>query len=144
MKEKYYQQAVAGTNLVLIDPELAKVFPDSASVNRALRALVMQRPRRRHHLAVRSKAHPTASDQPYSLRMRRVCIGLQAKSAKRSGHCSEVKQWLLVSKLDPQDVPVTDRGFCLRPIEGEAPGFPFAASMVSKPGFDLKLIQYLQ
>lgn len=29
---KYYQQTIAGTNLVLIDPELAKVFPDSASV----------------------------------------------------------------------------------------------------------------
>ena len=39
VRGKYYQQAVAGTNLVLIDPELAKVFPDSASVNRALRAL---------------------------------------------------------------------------------------------------------
>lgn len=36
---KYYQQAVAGTNLVRIDPEPAKIFPDSASVNRALRAL---------------------------------------------------------------------------------------------------------
>ncbi|MDH5640003.1 MAG: hypothetical protein OEY28_01810 [Nitrospira sp.] len=39
VRGKYYQQAMAGTNLVLIDPELAKVFPDSASVNRALRAL---------------------------------------------------------------------------------------------------------
>ena len=28
-----------GTNLVLVDPELAKVFPDAASVNRALRVL---------------------------------------------------------------------------------------------------------
>ena len=36
---KYYKQAVAGTNLVLVDPDLVKVFPDSASVNRALRAL---------------------------------------------------------------------------------------------------------
>jgi len=39
VRGKYYQRAMAGTNLVLIDPELAKVFPDSASVNRALRAL---------------------------------------------------------------------------------------------------------
>lgn len=36
---KYYKQAMAGTNLVLVDADLAKVFPDSASVNRALRAL---------------------------------------------------------------------------------------------------------
>ncbi len=37
---KYYRQAIAGTNLVLIDPELADVFPDTKSVNRALRLLV--------------------------------------------------------------------------------------------------------
>ena len=37
---KYYRQAMAGTNLVLIDPELAEVFPDAESVNRALRFLV--------------------------------------------------------------------------------------------------------
>jgi hypothetical protein len=34
------RQATAGTNLVLIEPELATVFPDSESVNRALRLLV--------------------------------------------------------------------------------------------------------
>jgi hypothetical protein len=37
---KYYRQAVAGTNLILIEPELARVFRDSESVNRALRLLV--------------------------------------------------------------------------------------------------------
>ena len=36
---KYYQRARGGTNLVLVEPELAKVFPDAASVNRALRVL---------------------------------------------------------------------------------------------------------
>jgi hypothetical protein len=39
VRGKYYQQAIAGTNLVLIEPELADVFPDSESVNRALRLL---------------------------------------------------------------------------------------------------------
>ena len=39
VRGKYYQRAMAGTNLVLVDPDLAKVFPDAASVNRALRAL---------------------------------------------------------------------------------------------------------
>ena len=34
---KNYRQAVAGTNLVLIEPELADIFPDSESVNNALR-----------------------------------------------------------------------------------------------------------
>ena len=37
VRGKYYRQATAGTNLVLIEPELTTVFPDSESVNRALR-----------------------------------------------------------------------------------------------------------
>jgi len=39
VRGKYYKEATAGTNLVLIEPELARVFPDSDSVNRALRLL---------------------------------------------------------------------------------------------------------
>ena len=40
VRGKYYRQAMAGTNLVLLEPDLARVFPDSASVNGALRLLV--------------------------------------------------------------------------------------------------------
>src|ERR1039457_4961876 len=40
VRGKYYRQATAGTNLVLIEPELAEGFPDAESVNRALRLLV--------------------------------------------------------------------------------------------------------
>jgi hypothetical protein len=39
VRGKYYRQANAGTNLVLIEPELTKIFPDTDSVNRALRLL---------------------------------------------------------------------------------------------------------
>ena len=39
VRGKYYKRATAGTNLVLIDPELVALFPDSQSVNRALRLL---------------------------------------------------------------------------------------------------------
>jgi hypothetical protein len=39
VRGKYYRQAAAGTNLVLIEPDLANLFPDSESVNRALRLL---------------------------------------------------------------------------------------------------------
>ena len=39
VRGKYYRQATAGTNLVLVEPELAAVFPDTESVNRALRLL---------------------------------------------------------------------------------------------------------
>jgi hypothetical protein len=40
VRGKYYRQAKAGTNLVLIEPDLATAFPDQESVNRALRLLV--------------------------------------------------------------------------------------------------------
>lgn len=51
IRGKYYKQATAGTNLVLIEPDLAEVFPDGDSVNRALRLLAdaaaAAKPRRR-------------------------------------------------------------------------------------------------
>ncbi len=37
---KYYRQAMAGTNLVLLEPEIARIFPDGKAVNSALRRLV--------------------------------------------------------------------------------------------------------
>ena len=40
VRGKYYERARAGTNLVLIEPDLANVFPDTDAVNRALRLLV--------------------------------------------------------------------------------------------------------
>ncbi len=40
VRGKYFKRAMSGTNLVLIEPDLAKAFPDSESVNRALRLLV--------------------------------------------------------------------------------------------------------
>jgi len=40
VRGKYYRQATAGTNLMLIEPELAEVFRDAESVNRALRLLM--------------------------------------------------------------------------------------------------------
>lgn len=39
VRGKYYKRAMAGTNLVLLEPDVARAFPDSASVNRALRLL---------------------------------------------------------------------------------------------------------
>jgi len=40
VRGKYYRHAASGTNLMLIEPDLAKVFGDAESVNRALRLLV--------------------------------------------------------------------------------------------------------
>lgn len=39
VRGKYYSRASVATNLVLIEPDLARLFPDSESVNRALRML---------------------------------------------------------------------------------------------------------
>ena len=40
VRGKYYKRAIAGTNLVVIEPDLAEAFPDAESVNRALRVLL--------------------------------------------------------------------------------------------------------
>jgi hypothetical protein len=39
VRGNYYRQATAGSNLVLIEPDLMDVFPDGKAVNRALRIL---------------------------------------------------------------------------------------------------------
>jgi len=40
VRGKYTKSYREGTNIVLIDPDLRKLFPDSESVNRALREYV--------------------------------------------------------------------------------------------------------
>ena len=40
VRGKHHAAYRAGTNVVLLDDDVAKAFPDSASVNRALRLLV--------------------------------------------------------------------------------------------------------
>ncbi len=40
IRGKYAKRYAEGQNIVVISPELAKIFPDSATVNEALRALV--------------------------------------------------------------------------------------------------------
>jgi len=39
VRGKYAERYARGTNLVLLDPDVAEVFPDAAAVNQALRAL---------------------------------------------------------------------------------------------------------
>jgi hypothetical protein len=48
VRGKYHERATKGTNLVLLDPDVALAFPDSITVNRALRLL--------RDLAVRTSA----------------------------------------------------------------------------------------
>lgn len=68
VRGKYYQKAAAGTNLVLIEPDLADVFPDTESVNRALRLLAdtaeaVAGPTRRERRAP-NKRHKRAAGKP--------------------------------------------------------------------------------
>lgn len=39
VRGKYYKRAMTETNLILLEPDIARIFPDSESVNRALRLL---------------------------------------------------------------------------------------------------------
>ena len=39
VRGKFYKEYLRGTNVVLLDPDVAAVFPDAAAVNDALRSL---------------------------------------------------------------------------------------------------------
>ena len=39
VRGKFYKEYMKGTNVVLLDPDVAEVFPDSQAVNEALRVL---------------------------------------------------------------------------------------------------------
>ena len=40
VRGKYYERYQQGTNIVVLEPDVAEVFHDAASVNRALRMLI--------------------------------------------------------------------------------------------------------
>ncbi len=40
VRGKYYRRFAEGTNLVLLDPDIADAFPDAKAVNDALRVIV--------------------------------------------------------------------------------------------------------
>ena len=40
VRGKHHRAYKAGTNVVVLDPDVAKAFPDASSVNRALRLLL--------------------------------------------------------------------------------------------------------
>lgn len=43
IRGKYAKQIAEGTNVVVLDPEVAKMFPTSEAVNKALRKLIEDR-----------------------------------------------------------------------------------------------------
>ena len=44
VRGKYAKQFAAGTNLVLLDPDVAHAFPNAAAVNKALRTYLREHP----------------------------------------------------------------------------------------------------
>ncbi len=53
VRGKYYRRLLAGgSNVVVLDRDIAKAFPDSVSVNKALRSVLQGK--RQRHLATRA------------------------------------------------------------------------------------------
>ena len=50
VRGKYAQRLIEATNVVVLDPQVAKAFPNDRAVNKALRGLLRNR---------KSSAHPT-------------------------------------------------------------------------------------
>ena len=73
VRGKYIKQYRAGTNLVLLDPEVAEVFPTDAAVNHALRAVlnmtkVVRLPNEALQPTSRARRRKTGSKQPHAAR----------------------------------------------------------------------------
>lgn len=64
VRGKYYRRILKeGTNLVVLEPDVAKAFPDSAAVNDALRVVLKAgQAARRSMRASRSRGKPTHAD----------------------------------------------------------------------------------
>ena len=58
VRGKYYERYRQGTNIVVLEPDIAAVFPDSAAVNQALRLLI--RVAREQVAEATSSARPTS------------------------------------------------------------------------------------
>ena len=57
IRGKYYKRLRAeGSNIVLLDRDIAKAFPDSAAVNRALRSVLQAKRRRLTARTTRTRA----------------------------------------------------------------------------------------
>ena len=62
---KYAKQYAEGTNIVVFEPDVAKVFPDSAAVNKALRSLIEVAKK-----SIPSQPTPSRTEKPAPARLR--------------------------------------------------------------------------
>ena len=73
VRGKHHEAYQAGTNVVFLDPDVAKVFADSAAVNQALRQLMKL-----------AKAHVSAASRPKKALQPTSRPRRKVKSRKRS------------------------------------------------------------
>ena len=77
VRGKHYEAYRAGTNVVLLEPDLMEAFPDSASVNQALRLLV-----RLSKTKGVSSSRPNKALQPTSRARRKAKSKPRSRSAR--------------------------------------------------------------
>ncbi len=77
IRGKHYKAYRAGTNVVFLEPDVAKVFTDSASVNQVLRLLLQLAKD-----SIPSEGQPNKALQPTSRRRRKGNKRATAKTAR--------------------------------------------------------------
>lgn len=78
VRGKHYEAYRAGTNVVLLEPDLVEAFPDSASVNQALRLLV----RLSRSKVLSSSGQPNKTALPTSRARRKAKSKPQSRAAR--------------------------------------------------------------
>ena len=100
VRGKFYKEYMKGTNVVLLDPDVAEVFPDSQSVNAALRGLGELAKNRRRSSPRKQRRHnktlqPTSGAQrlrlPNAGLSRRARLSVEPLCVRRLAHARLVE-----------------------------------------------------
>ena len=81
VRGKYYERYRQGTNVVLLDPDVADVFPNATAVNDALRMLVAVAEAKAFRRQERTK-RPSKSQPPTSRGQRKDAKATTSKAAR--------------------------------------------------------------
>jgi len=81
VRGKYYERYRQGTNVVLLDPDVADVFPNATAVNDALRMLVAVADAKAFRRRERTK-RPNKAQPPASRAQRKDAKAITSKAAR--------------------------------------------------------------
>jgi hypothetical protein len=81
VRGKYYERYRQGTNVVLLDPDVADVFPNATAVNDALRMLVAVADAKAFRRQERTK-QPNKAQQPKSRSHRKDAKATTSRAAR--------------------------------------------------------------